>query len=135
MTPEALAKLPRPRLEALIRPAGYFRQKAERLQELAILLSADDRGDLKHWCRGPLEEARARLLEQRGIGPETADSILLYAVNRPTFVVDAYTRRCFTRLGHLSGKESYGQIRALFMNTLYFLVSVFLCFFFCSKCR
>ena len=118
LTPQDLAELSPGQLESLIRPAGFFRQKACRLQNLARHLVEDWNGDLVALCGGPLPEARDRLLALAGIGPETADSILLYAANRPSFVVDAYTRRIFQRIGLLHGKESYDEIRRLFMQNL-----------------
>jgi len=105
-------------LEAMLRPAGFFRQKASRLLGFARYLEARHQGDLRGWLGRPLEQVRAELLGLPGIGPETADAILLYAGQRPSFVVDAYTRRLFGRLGLLSGSESYDQVRALFMTAL-----------------
>lgn len=113
-----LARLPISQIEEQIRPAGFFRQKALRLQTLARLLEEDWHSDLLNLCGGPLDEARARLLTVSGIGPETADSILLYAAQRPSFVVDAYTRRIFGRIGLLHGKEPYDEIRRMFMDNL-----------------
>jgi endonuclease-3 related protein len=115
---EKLALLPVKKLEVFIRPAGFFRQKALRLQNLAEHLVKIWQSDLSAFCHGPLDEARARLLARPGIGPETADSILLYAANRPSFVVDAYTRRIFERIGLLAGKEKYDDIRLMFMQNL-----------------
>jgi len=118
MCPEELAELASDKLEQLIRPAGFFRQKACRLQNLARHLVNHWGGDVTALCSGPLPEARSRLLALAGIGPETADSILLYAAARPSFVVDAYTRRIFQRVGLLQGNESYDQVRRLFMQNL-----------------
>ena len=118
LTPGAIATLTIPALETLIRPAGFFRQKAVRLQHVTTVLVDACAGDVAILCAGPLEAARTRLLALPGVGPETADSILLYAAHRPSFVVDAYTRRIFARLGILSGVESYDAIRARFMNEL-----------------
>lgn len=118
LTPAAIAGLSTESLELLIRPAGFFRQKALRLKTLSSHLLTEWQGDLIKLCAGPLDEARERLLALSGVGPETADSILLYAVNRPSFVVDAYTRRIFERLGLLKGDEPYETIRDLFMNGL-----------------
>lgn len=116
--PQTLAGTPVHQLEQLIRPAGFFRQKALRLQSLAKHLANDWQGDLSNFCGGPLEVARERLLGHPGIGPETADTILLYAANRPSFVVDAYTMRIFKRIGLLQGKEKYDEVRQLFMLSL-----------------
>lgn len=106
LDPAVLAAAPRELVADLIRPSGYYNQKARRLQELAAWFAA-----------GPVPE-RAALLRLHGIGPETADSILLYGFSLPFFVVDAYTRRVFSRLGLLSGDESYERIRALFEGNL-----------------
>jgi endonuclease-3 related protein len=118
LTPEGIRSLSRPRLEALIRPSGFFRQKAEYLHTFVAGLEHQQKGDLDRWLAGDLDRVRQDLLQLRGIGPETADSILLYAGGRASFVVDAYTRRLFTRLGLLRGKESYEAIRTLFMANL-----------------
>ncbi len=112
-----LAALDPEQLQQLIRPSGYFRQKSERLQLLCRHLLAQH-GSIETLLRQPLPAAREELLQLKGIGPETADSILLYAGEHPSFVVDAYTRRIFARLGLLSGTESYAQIRELFMHNL-----------------
>ena len=118
LDPDSLAGLAPDTLQQLIRPAGFFRQKACRLQNLARHLVRDWRGDITALCSGPLAAARSRLLALAGIGPETADSILLYAAARPSFVVDAYTRRIFQRIGLLQGNEAYDEIRRLFMQHL-----------------
>jgi endonuclease-3 related protein len=118
LTAAALAALTPETVQALIRPAGFFRQKGARLQSLAVLVARDCAGDIGHLCAGPLDTARRRLLAQPGIGPETADSILLYAAHRPTFVVDAYTRRICSRLGVLDARAGYDAVRALFMQAL-----------------
>lgn len=118
LTPRALHDLPRERLEELIRPAGFFRQKAHRLQLFAGHLLHRHAGDLAAMLQGPLDEVREQLLTQPGIGPETADSILLYAAGRPSFVVDAYTRRLLRHYGLLKGDEDYETIRGLFMRHL-----------------
>ena len=106
LTPEPLLSLPRAELEKLIRPAGFFRQKAERLQLFTAHLFARFGDDLAAMLAGDLDAVRRDLLALKGIGPETADSILLYAGGRPSFVVDAYTRRLFTRLRLLRGDEA-----------------------------
>jgi len=118
LTPAALRAIERGELESLIRPAGFFRQKAERLQLFVEHLFARHGGELATLLAGPLDAVRTKLLACKGVGPETADSILLYAGYRPSFVIDAYTRRLFTRLGLLGGDESYEAIRALFMDNL-----------------
>ncbi len=97
LSPEALARAPRKDLETLLRPSGYFRQKAERVQRFARWWLAQ--GGEAILRQKPLESLRRELLVLSGIGPETADSILLYAFHRPVLVVDAYTRRILSRHG------------------------------------
>jgi len=110
LSPERILSLPLPELETLIRPAGYFRQKARRLKALSeAYLEAD--GDRE------TEELRDYFLSINGVGPETADSILLYAYNRPSFVIDAYTRRMCSSLGLFSGKD-YEEYRSFFQSSL-----------------
>lgn len=118
LTVRKVLEIERQSLEEQIRPAGFFRQKAERLQLFAAYLMTRYGGDLSAMLAGPLSEVREELLQCKGVGPETADSILLYAGGRPSFVVDAYTRRLLGRLGLLNGRESYDQIRDLFMTHL-----------------
>lgn len=118
LSPRELLDLDRSRLEELIKPSGFFRQKADYLQIFCKVLVEQFDGEVTLLCQGPLEEARKRLLALKGIGAETADSILLYAAQRPSFVVDAYTRRIFGRLTLLQGNESYQTIRSMFMQAL-----------------
>lgn len=118
LTPQALRAATRGQLEEWIRPAGFFRQKAERLHLFVEYLFARHNGDLERMLGGTLPEARRELLALKGVGPETADSILLYAGGHPSFVVDAYTRRLFGRLGLLDAETSYEAIRAFFMERL-----------------
>jgi len=103
-------------LAELIRPAGYFNVKARRLKALCDFLQTQNVADAPETLAQatPLQALRQQLLDVHGVGEETADSILLYALNLPSFVVDAYTRRIFTRLGYLKGDESYGEIQARF---------------------
>jgi endonuclease-3 related protein len=105
-------------LEQLIRPAGYFRQKAERLRLFVEFLDRRYDGSLGKLFARPTMQLREELLSLNGIGPETADSILLYAGNHPVFVVDAYTRRILERHEILLGKTSYEEIRELFQEAL-----------------
>ena len=118
LTLEAILNLERKKLEQLIRPSGFFRQKAERLQLFCRYLQEYHQGILDHLFDQDLNLARKELLSLKGIGPETADSILLYAGQFPSFVVDAYTNRLFSRLGVLSGTEKYAAVRDLFMSHL-----------------
>jgi endonuclease III related protein len=101
-----------------IRPAGYFNQKTRRLVTLAQRLRADHGGRLEQLLRLPTPGLRTWLLALPGIGPETADSILLYAGGRPVFVVDAYTRRVLARHGAATGLEPYEEVRAGFERAL-----------------
>jgi endonuclease III related protein len=106
------------KLERLIRPAGYFRQKAKRLKVFVAYLDERYQGSLKRMFARPTEELRRELLGLNGIWPETADSILLYAGNHAVFVVDAYTRRILHRHGILSERSDYEQIRRLCQSAL-----------------
>lgn len=116
----AMLKLGDAELAELIRPAGYFNVKAKRLKHLCAFLRAEGAMGRPERLRerAPLPELRRRLLAVHGIGEETADSILLYALGLPSFVVDAYTRRIFGRLGLLRGGESYGEVQAEFEAAL-----------------
>jgi endonuclease-3 related protein len=103
-------------LAEMIRPAGYFNIKAKRLKNL-VRFTVEQGGEagLAEYDTGVL---RDKLLEVNGVGPETADDILLYGFSRPVFVVDAYTRRIFSRYGVIGGKEPYENLRALFETSL-----------------
>lgn len=114
----AIRDLPLARLQRLIRPSGYFRQKAVRLKNFVRYLDSHYSGSLDRMFSQPTAELRAELLALNGVGPETADSILLYAGNHPVFVVDAYTRRILERHGIISPKTSYEEIRALIEQAL-----------------
>ena len=102
----------------MIRPAGYFRQKAKRLKLFVAFLDEHYQGSLTKLFARPTRELREELLNLHGIGPETADSILLYAGNHPVFVVDAYTRRILDRHGILPETVAYEEIRELFEAAL-----------------
>lgn len=99
LAPKALARMPLPRLYKLIRSSGYFRQKSLRLRAFARFLTKNWRARIDVFLDRPTPAVRAELLALNGVGPETADSILLYAGKHPVFVVDAYTRRIGTRFG------------------------------------
>ena len=101
---EAIKKVSLRRLASLIKPSGYFNQKAKRLKIINQFLEKN---------KNP---TRDQLLEVNGIGPETADSILLYAFNQPSFVIDTYTKRIMQRIGYK--EESYGGLQALFQDNL-----------------
>ncbi len=109
-----IAELEKGKLAELIRPAGYYNQKAERLKILARHMLKKKLGSLVEFFNRPINEVREELLSLKGIGKETADSIILYAGKKPIFVVDAYTRRIFYRLGLIkSEKEEYDIVREL----------------------
>lgn len=97
LTPRAIQRIPLPRLARLIRPSGYFRQKAKKLKAFVRFLRDEYAGSLARMFRTPTAKLREQLLAVHGIGPETADSILLYAGAHPVFVVDSYTRRILLR--------------------------------------
>lgn len=118
LTPERLYKLSEEKLAELIRPAGYFRQKAKKLKAFIGHLYAQHDGDLHTMLAQPLKKLRAELLSIWGIGPETADSILLYAAQKPVFVVDAYTKRIFSRLGVIEPTISYEELQEFFTQRL-----------------
>lgn len=99
LTPKRLLKLSTPRLKKLIRPAGYFRQKTKKLQLFAKWLVKNYDGGIGQLKYCSLITARCSLLDLWGIGKETADSILLYALNKPIFVIDEYTRRLCSEHG------------------------------------
>jgi len=111
-------RTPLAQLERLIRSAGYFRQKAQRLKTFVKFLDKRYGGSLSRMFRQPTEKLREELLALNGVGPETADSILLYGGNHPVFVVDAYTRRILERHQLISSKASYDEIREMFEGAL-----------------
>ena len=116
--PRAITALPPRKLEELVRPSGYFRQKARRLVIFMEWLEKACGGTVEGLAALPLEEARAALLELEGIGPETADSILCYGAGKLVFVVDAYTRRIGGRHGLFEGDLPYEEIRSWFESRL-----------------
>jgi endonuclease III related protein len=118
LEPRRLAGLSETELAELIRPAGYFRVKARRLRAFLDVLVHHCQADLKTLWRGSPQEARTRLLGIHGIGPETADSMLLYAGRIPSFVIDAYTARIFARHGWCCAKPTYSQLQHLAESAL-----------------
>lgn len=112
LTPEGIAATPHDRLAPLIRSSGYFNVKARRLKALAEWVCQS--GGLTTLLAVPTEQLRELLLAVNGVGPETADDILLYAFCRPVFVIDTYTRRIFSRLGVIAGDEPYDTLRRRF---------------------
>lgn len=115
---EGIRIAPVPELEQLVRPSGYFRQKAQRLKTFVSFLDKYYEGSLDRMFSEPTGKLRQELLGLNGVGPETADSILLYAGNHPVFVVDAYTRRILGRHNILPDNADYEEIRALFERAL-----------------
>lgn len=105
-------------LAQLIRPSGYFNQKAKRLKTFVGWLNGQYHGDIREMSRTPLPRLRKELLSLSGIGPETADCILLYAANKTTFVVDAYTRRIFSRHGLVAKDATYDELKNSFERRL-----------------
>jgi endonuclease III related protein len=118
LTPADLLAVPSQRLAEMVRPSGYFRQKAKKLKAFVRFLQAEYGGSLKRMFEIPTLVLREKLLGVHGIGPETADSILLYAGNHPVFVVDAYTHRILERHGISNGKPDYEDVRSFIEDTL-----------------
>jgi len=118
LTPAAIAIIHDAALVDLVRPAGCFRAKARTLRSFCQMLQSRFGGSLDSCLSRPLPEVRSALLNTRGIGPETADAILLYAGGHPTFVVDAYSRRILSRLGLSPAGSSYEDWRSFVMSTL-----------------
>jgi len=114
----ALRTTPIDELEQLVRPSGYFRQKARNLKTFIAFLDRQYSGSLNRMFAEPTAKLRAELLNLNGVGPETADSILLYAGNHPVFVVDAYTRRVLLRHGVIREKTGYEEIRAMIEHAI-----------------
>jgi len=118
LTPSTIMAARLSKLALLVRPSGYFRQKAKKLKAFVRFLQREYGGSLKRMFDTPTEILREKLLSVHGIGPETADSILLYAGNHPVFVVDAYTHRIFGRHGITNGEPQYESVRALLESAL-----------------
>ena len=110
---QGIREAPLAKLELFIRPAGYFRQKAARLKGFVAFVDERYGGSLQRMFAQPTTRLRDELLTLNGIGPETADSILLYAGQHPVFVVDAYTRRILGRHGILAASSHYEEVREL----------------------
>jgi endonuclease-3 related protein len=118
LNPEGIHYLKKSQLTPLIKSSGYYRVKADRLKAFINFLYKEFDGDLERMDREKLGELREKLLRVNGIGPETADSILLYGLKKPIFVVDAYTRRILSRHQIILEKASYEEIQKLFMDHL-----------------
>lgn len=118
LSPKAMYELDIIELSHLIRPSGFFNIKAKRLKMFINWLFSRHEGDISRLFTQDLQTLRSELLAVKGIGPETADSILLYAGNLPTFVVDAYTHRIFSRHGLIPDESSYDEIKSFFEDNL-----------------
>ncbi|MDP6403095.1 MAG: endonuclease III domain-containing protein [SAR202 cluster bacterium] len=118
LSPEPIRSLRQEDLAQLVYPSGYFNSKARKLKALADFLGRRFDDDLDSMAAEETNALRAELLDVYGIGEETADDILLYAVAKPIFVIDAYTRRVFSRLGLAPDKGSYSAYQSLFMDNL-----------------
>ena len=118
LSARSLYDVPDRDLAEAIRPAGYYNVKARRLKNFVNFLFEECNGDLDRFLSGDLGTLRERLLSVNGVGPETADSILLYAGNKPTFVVDAYTRRILFRHNCTPEEIPYDELRSFFMDCL-----------------
>jgi len=113
-----LHEIPVHELALLIKPAGYFNVKAKRLKEFIGFLVTNYKGDMKRMAKEDTPILRDKLLGINGIGRETADSILLYAIGKPVFVIDAYTRRVISRHGITGKKRDYDEIQEIFHKNL-----------------
>ncbi len=118
LTPQAIRAIPQDELARLVYPSGYYNAKARKLKALAEYIGERFADDLDAMAREDADTLRDDLLGVYGIGEETADDILLYAAGKPSFVVDAYTRRLFWRLGLAPSAGSYSEYRAPFMQHL-----------------
>lgn len=116
LDPAVIAGTHHQRLASWLRPSGYFNIKAKRLR--AFCRWYLEQGGLNKLKKIPTEDLRKELLDVHGVGPETADDILLYAFERPVFVIDAYTRRIFSRLGLVDGDADYEELRQWFEQRL-----------------
>ena len=117
LSPSGLRETPLHELAALVHSSGYYNAKAKKLKALTDWLGsyADDLGTA---FTGELESKRREIMEIHGVGPETADSILLYAAEKPVFVIDAYTRRTVGRIGIAPSEDTYDAYQQLFMSNL-----------------
>ncbi len=125
LNPKSINELPINELAQLIRPVGYYNQKARKIKNLVKYLIERYNGNISLMSKKPLHTLRQELLSISGIGNETSDSILLYALNKPIFVVDSYTFRVLYRHGFVGDEASYEEIQELFMNNLPHSVELF----------
>jgi endonuclease-3 related protein len=118
LSPKTLRSLSTQRLAKLVRPCGYYNAKARKLKSFVYWLGNHHNYDLDKLFASDVDKLRQQLLSINGIGQETADSIILYAAAKPSFVIDAYTRRIVSRIGLAPAKNSYAAYQALFMEHL-----------------
>jgi endonuclease-3 related protein len=118
LSASALYRVPAGELALLIRPSGYFNIKAGRLKAFLSFILTAYSGSMKKMGKGDTASLRQELLKVHGIGPETADSILLYALDKPVFVIDAYTKRVMSRHGILAHGASYDEYQQMFHELL-----------------
>jgi endonuclease-3 related protein len=114
----AMSELPQDLLAEYIRPAGYYNIKANRLRNFFHFINKEWDGDLDFFLQQPAAALREQLLSIKGIGPETADSMVLYAAEQPIFVVDAYTHRILIRHDIIDESFGYHEVQELFMDNL-----------------
>ena len=118
LSPRALRRISLPEIAALIYPCGYYNVKARKLKSLVHWLEEYCDDNLDKLFASSADQLRRQLLSIWGIGEETADSIVLYAANKPIFVIDAYTRRIINRIGLASQRNDYAAYQSLFMDNL-----------------
>lgn len=118
LNPAGIKNVEQNRLKKLIRSAGYYNAKSRKLKEFVNFLYEHYNGDLNLLLKQPKDKLRKELLSIWGIGYETADSIILYAAHKPSFVVDAYTRRIFSRFGIINDGISYENLKKFFEDNL-----------------
>ena len=129
-----IIKIKNEKLAKIIKSSGYHNQKAKKLKNFCMFLSENYGGKLNSLFKKDINELRSELVSVNGIGPETADSIILYAAKKPIFVIDAYTKRIINRIGYKESK--YEEIQKLFMQSLPNSEKLFICKKspLCSKC-
>ncbi len=118
LSPSSIRNISFSELAELIKPSGYYNVKARKLKSLVYWFNEYYSDDINKMSAGDTQKLREELLTVYGIGPETADSILLYALGKPVFVIDAYTRRIFARIGLLKEEDSYNDCQRLFTANL-----------------
>jgi endonuclease-3 related protein len=118
LTPPAMRRVGEDQLARIIKPSGFYRLKASRLKGFVDFLYREFHGEMNRMRSEDLGFLRERLLNVDGIGPETADSILLYALGKPIFVVDAYTKRIFSRHNLISEKWGYAEVQSMVMGEI-----------------